>query len=100
MSVSLNAEGAIVVARTAYLSSNGSVTRFAFGGRSIRFRTPGSLERYLRVKTWDKGYLVVDAAYRGLPGATEEYIDLVPILQNLYMDPEEFLSPIEEVDVQ
>ncbi len=88
------------MAATAYLSSNGGVTSFAFGGRSIRFRTPESLERYLRVKTWDKGYLVVDASYRGFPDVTEDYIDLVPILENLYMDAVSFLSPIEEVDVR
>lgn len=88
------------VAKRAYLSSNGGVTCFAFGGRTIRFRTPNSLERYVRVKTWDNGYLVVDASYRGLSDVTEDYIDLVPILENLYMDAESFLSPIEEVDVR
>lgn len=76
------------------------MTCFAFGGRTIRFRTPNSLERYVRVKTWDNGYLVVDASYRGLSDVTEDYIDLVPILENLYMDAESFLSPIEEVDVR
>ena len=27
----------------------------------------------------------------------EEYIDLIPILENLYFDVDEFLAPIEEV---
>ena len=27
----------------------------------------------------------------------EEYIDLIPILKNLYIEPEEFLKPIKEV---
>lgn len=85
---------------TAYLSSDRGITSFDFGGRSIRFRTPNSLERYVRVKTWDKGYLVVDASYLGFPGVTEDYIDLIPILENLYMDAESFLGPIEEVDVK
>ena len=30
---------------------------------------------------------------------TEEYIDLVPILQNLYIDPDPFLAPIKSVEV-
>nr|WP_290071946.1 hypothetical protein [Adlercreutzia caecimuris] len=47
---------------------------------------------------WDHGYLVVNARYRGLPD-TEEYIDLVPILQNLYIDPDPFLAPIKSVEV-
>lgn len=30
---------------------------------------------------------------------TEEYIDLIPILENLYYDVEEFLRPIERVEI-
>ena len=30
----------------------------------------------------------------------EEYIDLVPILRNLYIDPEKFLENIEKVEVR
>lgn len=48
--------------------------------------------------TWDNGYLVVLTQYRSRP-AEEEYIDLLPILSNLYMDPEAFLSPIKEVKI-
>ena len=29
----------------------------------------------------------------------EEYIDLIPILQNLYYDVDEFLNPIKEVRI-
>jgi hypothetical protein len=29
----------------------------------------------------------------------EEYIDLVPILENLYFDVEEFLKPIQKVRI-
>lgn len=85
---------------TAYLSSKEGVSCFSYGERAIRFRTSDSLEKYLRVKDWDSGYLVVDAVYRGLPGVTEDYIDLVPILENLYMDPESFCRPIEEVAIR
>ncbi len=83
---------------TATLSSHGDLTSFSFGGRRTRFRTPKRLERYLDVREWDHGYLVVTARYQGLPD-TEEYIDLVPILENLYIDPDTFLSPIATVEV-
>ena len=35
---------------------------------------------------------------RGL-GETEEYIDLLPILKNLYINPETFLKPIKSVKI-
>lgn len=82
----------------AVLSNNGALTSFTYGTRRIRFRTPDRLEKYLRVKEWDNGYLVVDARYRGLPD-TEEYIDLVPILENLYIDPFTFLASIQKVEI-
>ena len=82
----------------AQLSSEGDLTSFTFGSRRIRFRTPNRLERYLDVKEWDDGYLVVTARYEGLPD-TEEYIDLPPILENLYIDPASFLAPIKKVEV-
>lgn len=33
-------------------------------------------------------------------GEEEEYIDLLPILENLYIDPEKFLAPITEVKIE
>ena len=83
----------------AVLSCDGPYTSFSFGGHEIRFRTPKTLVRYVDVREWDKGYLVVNAEYDGCPDPVEEYIDLVPILRNLYFDVDEFLAPIEEVAV-
>lgn len=83
---------------TAQLSNKGEFTSFTFGSQCIRFRTPSHLKRYPNVKEWDNGYLVVTARYKGLPD-TEEYIDLLPILENLYIDPASFLKPIKEVEV-
>ena len=62
--------------------------------------TTSQLERYTAVKEWDQGYLVVSAKYKNMPQEEEEYIDLVPILKNLYFDATEFLSPIESVIIQ
>ena len=72
---------------------------FKYGNHVIRFATPYSLEHYTEVKEWDKGYLVVMAKYKHNQKPEEEYIDLVPILQNLYFNADEFLEPIKGVRV-
>ena len=43
----------------AFLNNSGNFTAFTYNGRTIRFRTPSSLERYTDILEWDKGYLVV-----------------------------------------
>jgi len=48
----------------------------------------------------DHGYIVVMAKYEGNAEPEEEYIDLVPILENLYFDVDEFLNPIKEVRIR
>ena len=66
----------------ATLSNEKNYTVFQFGNHVIRFIAPYSLERYTAEKEWDNGYL-----------------DLVPILQNLYFDVDKFLNPIKGVEV-
>ena len=83
----------------AVLSSAGGFTSFSFGGYHIRFRAPYSLERYLDVVKWDDGYLVVMAKYSHNAAPEEEYIDLKPILNNLYIDSGAFLKPIKSVRI-
>ena len=80
----------------ALLSNQGDMTSFRYGNSNIRFRTPKRLKRYTEVKERDNGYIVVMADYEGM-GETEEYIDLLPILKNLYINPETFLKPIKTV---
>ena len=82
----------------ALLSNDGDMTSFRYGNSNIRFRTPKRHKRYTEVKEWDKGYIVVMADYEGW-GETEEYIDLLPILKNLYINPETFLKPIKSVKI-
>ena len=81
----------------AVLSNRDGFTVFQFGNHTIRFRAPYSLERYTQVKKWDNGYIVVMAKYSHNAEPIEEYIDLVPILKDLFFDAEEFLSPINSV---
>lgn len=83
----------------ARLGTENGFTVFTYGTERIRFRAPYSLERYTDVKTWDNGYLVVNAKYRHSTEPEEEYIDLEPVLEDLYIDAERFLTPIRKVEV-
>ncbi|MGM9780222.1 MAG: hypothetical protein ACI3ZD_18090 [Prevotella sp.] len=83
----------------ATLSNKGDMTSFIFGNYNIRFRTSSRLKRYTDVKEWDNGYIVVMADYDGI-GIIEEYIDLIPILKNLYINPSLFLKPIQTVKIK
>lgn len=85
---------------TAFLSCKGRYIIFSWQNRTIRFRGPYSLERIERVKEWDDGYLVVDAKYQHSAEEVEDYIDLVPVLERLYINAKEFLSPIKKVEVR
>ena len=83
----------------AYLSNCGSYTLFTFRERTIKFLTSKNLEKYTSVVEWDNGYLVVMSKnYNQEP--CEDYIDLIPILRNLYMDEEEFLKDIKGVEIR
>ena len=83
----------------AVLSNSEGFTAFSFGGYHIRFKAPYSLEHYVDVVKWDDGYLVVLAKYRHNAEPEEEYIDLKPILDGLYIDSADFLKPIKTVRV-
>ena len=72
----------------ALLSNEGEFTIFRYGDSVIRFKAPYSLEKYTEIKEWDKGYLVVMAKYKHNKESEEEYIDLIPILEKLYIAPE------------
>lgn len=83
----------------AILSSENSYTIFKFENRTIRFKAAYSLEYYSSVKEWDHGYLVVMARYSHNAEDEEEYIDLIPILKDLYIEAESFVDQIGEVRI-
>ncbi|MBO5175359.1 MAG: hypothetical protein J6B84_09490 [Eubacterium sp.] len=85
---------------SAFLSNKGNFTVFRYGNYIIRFKAPYSLEKYTAIKEWDNGYLVVMAKYKHNQESEEEYIDLIPILEDLYILPEEFLKSIKEVKIE
>ncbi|MCI8830708.1 MAG: hypothetical protein HFG43_06945 [Lachnospiraceae bacterium] len=82
----------------AILRNDRNYTIFEFNGHTIRFRTSSRLEKYTRIVEWDNGYLVVMAKYQDLD-EVEDYIDLIPILESLYYNVEEFLKPIRKVRI-
>lgn len=83
----------------AFLSNDNNYTIFKYKDHVIRFLAPYSLERYVEVKEWDNGYLVVMTKYKHNDELVEEYIDLLPILDNLYFDTSEFLGSIKRVEI-
>ncbi|MBQ8161863.1 MAG: hypothetical protein IJ083_14120 [Clostridia bacterium] len=84
----------------AILSSFDKYTTFTFRGKTLTFRTCDGLERYMKILTWDHGYIEVMAKYKHEKQEIEEYIDLDPVLKGLYMDKASFLEPIKEVRIE
>lgn len=84
----------------AILSSKNQYTIFQFGQDTFRFKSPYSLEYYSEIREWDHGYIVVMAKYRHDDELIEEYIDLVPLLEDLYYDANAYLNQIKEVRIQ
>lgn len=85
---------------TAILSSFDKYTTFRYGDKTLTFRTCDGLDRYTKVKLWDHGYLEVMAKYHQNDHDIEEYIDLNPVLDGLYMDKDSFLNPIKKVEIE
>ena len=85
---------------TAVLSSFDRYTTFSFGGKTLTFRTCDGLEKYTRIILWHDGYIEVMAKYKQEDEEIEEYIDLTPVLEGLYMDKASFLAPIKEVRIE
>lgn len=83
----------------AILSSNGIYTSFEYNDRVIRFMTSPYLERYTSVKEWNNGFIVVMAKYSTEDHEEEEYIDLQPILENLYIDADEYLKNVKRLRI-
>ena len=85
---------------TAILSSFDRYSTFSFGGKTLTFRTCDGLEKYTKVLLWENGYLEVMAKYRQREQEIEEFIDLEPVLDGLYMDKSAFLEPIKAVEIR
>lgn len=71
---------------------------FDYKNRTIRFLGPYSLERFLRIVSYEQGLITVIGLYNG--EEVEDYIDLNYVLDQLYIDPEEFLHGLSEVKIK
>jgi len=87
---------------TAYLSSEGRYTIFEFNGMRLKIITSAALEHYDYITdlTPELGCISVMTKYKPFPELMEEYIDLVPTLREMLIDPEEFLKPLKKVEVR
>ena len=83
----------------AILTSTGRYSKFIYKGKTITFMHGKDLQKYLQVKEWKDGYLVVDCLGH-VKGQYEDYIDMPFILENLYMEPNSFLSGMQGVTIQ
>lgn len=92
----LMVDGKPVPSDTAILMCSQGVTTFACTNGIIRFASAKSVKHILRVKEWDDGYIVVDVV---ADKPREDYIDIVPSLEELYIDPKKFLCEIKKVEV-
>ena len=70
----------------AYLSTDKEMIQFRYRDKILRFRGPYSLERFISIKEWDNGYIVVMAKFQHNTELEEEYIDMIPVLRDLSID--------------
>ena len=84
----------------ATLGNRGDQTIFQYENHVICFEAPYSLECYTEVRKWDNGYLVVMAKYKHHQKPEEEYIDLIPILQDQHYNVKECLAAIKNVVIE
>ena len=84
---------AIIAAR---LGNNGRMISFNVGEKCIRFLGPKCLKKIKAVKKWNAGYIEIMADYGNR--IEEDYIDLVPIFDNLMID-KNLLNTIEKVEM-
>lgn len=83
----------------AILTKDGRYTKFIYNGKTITFMHGKDLLKYLRVKEWKDGYLVVDCLGK-VKGQYEDYIDMPYILEMLYMNPKAYLGGMRGVKIQ
>ena len=87
---------------TAYLSNEGRYTIFEYNGTRLKIIAPEPLVKYLEINEFipKKGYIAVVTDYSCFKQPEEEYIDLIPTLNNLLMDADAFLKPIKKLKLR
>ena len=82
----------------ATLSNDKDIILFKYKNICISFKGPYSLEFFSKVLKYEDGYIEVMTKYKHNTDLEEEYIDLKPIVNELYMD-DKFLKDIKGVVV-
>lgn len=87
----------------AYIYNKGEYTYFRIGHEVVRFATSPYLNRYVRVKEYDNGYIVVDAEFcepknRKIKHVEEDYLDISYVLKELGLDTR-ILEKVTEVEI-
>ena len=87
--------------QTAFLSNRDGFAIFSFNNIDLKFSISDIVVKFVKIKEWDApiGYLVVDCLHDTM-GVVEDYIDLLPMLDNLYIDASKFLESIKKVEVK
>lgn len=87
--------------QTAFLSNRDGFAIFSFNNIDLKFRISDRVIKFVRIKEWDAaiGYIVVDCLHDTM-GVVEDYIDLLPIPDNLNIDAKKFLTSIKEVKIK
>ena len=83
----------------AILTNDKNYTIFKFKDYTLKIKAPKCLEWYSKVTEWDNGYIVVMTKYTYSEELVEEYIDLEPVLDDLYI-PMEKIKDIREVRIE
>lgn len=85
--------------KTAYLYNDGDYTFFKVGQEIVKFRTSPYLEKYVEVKEYADGYLVVDLKLLKSDKVYEDYLDIKGIFNEIELDTS-ILSQVSEVIIK
>ena len=84
---------------TAYIKLVGEYIKFTFRGTTVTFLVSKYMRKIIRIKEYNRGYIVMDVIYSTMKGIIEEYIDMEYIFDELQMD-KEILGSVKGVVIK
>lgn len=82
--------------KKAYIYNKNGYTHFKVDNQIIKFYTSPYLEKYINIKEYDNGYIIVDEKLSTIDKPIEDYIDLEYVFDELGIN-KEILKRITEV---
>lgn len=82
--------------KKAYIYNKDGYTHFKVNNHVIKFYTSPYLEKYIKIKEYDNGYMVVDEKLSTMDKPIEDYIDLEYVFDELGIN-KDLLKEINEV---